>query len=698
MKKKVTTHHQFQAEEYVLYQAIKDFQSGNKEKATVIYENSKQYSYNIIYRQISKFISQNIISGDGKAIVEDIMQEVYMEFFKNITEFRNEEPKSFYKWLTVVSNRKVLRYVDKNKMEVLQKEQKREFDEYDIDFSMEAPDEEENYSEFIPDMVLEEKEFQKLMKRFVRKLPEEQAQTIIYHVYGGLKYQEIADIMGVSLITVKTRMRKAKDSLKEMILEYEKKTGTKLNGVVPLPLIGFFLRLQTDSSRVPVSVGTKLIHKIRELIEPTTPGLVRQVEAFVEAVGMKSVVAGIVVTTVVGTGTVGIVHHNLTDSFETELLPIVQEQEEKQEDEQKKPKQDVSKQDTLEQATTQQEASKLESLKQEISNSDTSQQEMPDQEEVDKIIGKQEVYFIYWNNQSIDVTSYVHEGEYYEDPVYGKMMKWWIREDALLKLPLTKKMVSGKTVYCHKDDTYQYEFSIDGNNAYTINGHSFTGNMEVKVVDGEKYINPYHLQESIFGASSFVVGGGAGADFIAIKTAQSNQSNTSPSQGGQMGGGMGSLIVTFPPEGGYIPGDTYAIKAYEHLLDCFETARGAASLITTQTSFNYFDSIYASYDNSDGAWMYIRIAKWITDAKVSENYEDKVYGDLLSDFKIAIQSLCGSVRSNDKKVENTVCNLISQYYHPKKVPTQGIIEEDIPGLYVTLTQSPDGLEIRFFPE
>jgi RNA polymerase sigma factor (sigma-70 family) len=189
MKKKVTTHHQFQQEEHVLYQAIKDFQNGNKEKATVIYENSKQYSYNIIYHQITKFISQNIISGDAKTIVEDIMQEVYMEFFDNIEKFRNEEPKSFYKWISVVANRKVLRYVDRNKMEVLQKEQKREFDEYDISFTMEIADEEENYSEFIPDMVLEEKEFQKLMKKFVKKLPEEQAQTILYHVYGGLKYQ-----------------------------------------------------------------------------------------------------------------------------------------------------------------------------------------------------------------------------------------------------------------------------------------------------------------------------------------------------------------------------------------------------------------------------------------------------------------------------------------------------------------------------
>jgi len=46
----------------------------------------------------------------------------------------------------------------------------------------------------------------------------------------------------------------------------------------------------------------------------------------------------------------------------------------------------------------------------------------------------------------------------------------------------------------------------------------------------------------------------------------------------------------------------------------------------------------------------------------------------------------------------TVVKLLEQYYHPENVPTQGIVEEDVPGLYVTLTQSPEGLEIRYFAE
>ena len=53
--------------------------------------------------------------------------------------------------------------------------------------------------------------------------------------------------------------------------------------------------------------------------------------------------------------------------------------------------------------------------------------------------------------------------------------------------------------------------------------------------------------------------------------------------------------------------------------------------------------------------------------------------------------------SSDQLYQKVVA-LLDQYYYPQNIPTQGVVEEDIPGLYVTLTQSPDGLEIRYFAE
>lgn len=690
MKKIKKIHNHFQEEKQVLFEAITDFQNGNEDKATLIYKMSKQYSYSIIYRQVSRFVEQDVISGDTKAIVEDVMQELYMEFFKTISQFRNEEPNSFYKWIMVVANRMVLHYVDKNKMEVLQREQSREFgDEYDIKAFSELTDEEEHNPEFIPDSALETKEFQRLMKQFIKRLPEEQAQTIIYHIYGGLKYQEIADIMGVSLVTVKSRMRKAKDSLREMISGYEKKTGIRLTGIAPIPLIGFYLRIYMEHSKLPMTMDFKLFNQIRKYVDQSVSAISRYIEAINQVDGVKELVVGVVVATMVSTGTVGVIQHN--QPTEPEPTPIVEEQEEdtKKEEEEEKERQEQAPQGVIEHPV-------------EI-----------------------HTYFIYWDSKTIDVSTYVHEGDYYEDPTYGKIRKWLICEDALLQLPLTKKVVNGANVYCYDDGTDKYEFVINGINSYTINGAPYTMDMEVEVIDGKKYINPYHLFNNMFGMTNFVRGGGSGGNFVAIKTTQykapttNNQSQANSSSANQSTGQnnqgqtgsttapenqnpadalMGSISNQASPEDGYKNGDTYASSSFQLIADVLKNEKGGESLVVEGTSLNYFDSIYVSYDNADGSWMYLRLAKWTSNAKITDSLEDQVYMSLSSTLCTVMDIIGGDSGDADLELYQKVVNLLGEYYYPQNVPTQGVVEENIPGLYVTLTQSPDGLEIRYFAE
>ena len=688
MRKIKKIHSHFEEEKSILFEAINDFQNGDEDKATTIYKLSKQYCYSMIYHQVSKFIDQNILSGDTKAIIEDVMQELYMEFFKNISQFRNEEPNSFYKWIMVVSNRMVLRYVDKNKMEVLQREQSQEYgDEYDIKAFSDIADDEEHNPEFIPDSALEKKEFQKLMKKFIKKLPEEQAETIIYHIYGGLKYQEIAGVMGVSLVTVKTRMRKAKDSLKEMISDYEKKTGTRLRGIAPIPLIGFYLRVYAEHSKLPMSVDFKLFNQIRKTVGQSVSTISRYIEALTEVNGVKELVVGVVVATVVSTGTVGVIQHN--QPTEPEPTPIVEEQKEDTKKEEEKQEQEQAPQGVIEHPV-------------EI-----------------------HTYFIYWDSKTIDVSSYVHEGDYYEDPTYGRIRKWLICEDAFLQLPLTRKVVNGNNVYCYDDGTDKYEFVINGTNSYAINGAPYTMDMEVEVIDGKKYINPYHLFNNMFGMTNFIRGGGSGGNFVAIKTTQyqapstnnQGQANSSPADQstGQNNHGqtgsittpgnqspadaiMGSISNQIPPVGGYQNGDTYVSSRFQSITDFLRNEKGGGSLVVEGTTLNYFNSIYVSYNNADGSWMYLRLAKWYTNTPITEDLENQVYLSLPTTLNMVMGIICGAGGDYGLELYQKVINLVGEYSYPEKIPTQGQVEEDVPGLTVTMTQSPGGLEIRYFAE
>lgn len=300
----------FQNEDIALFEAIKEFQQGNEEKATYIYENTKKYAYRMIYQNVSRFKHQGVLTGDESSIAEDVMQELYLDFFKNISKFRNEDPKSFYKWISIVSNRMVLKYVDKNKMEVLQCGQNEDFrEDHDLWDATEMSDDDlDQNHETLPEAALEDKEFQRLIMDFVQSLPEVQAQTVIYHFYSGMKYQEIADEMGVSLITVKTRMKKAQESLKEIVTKYEKKTGTKLHSISVLPMLGVLYRLFAESTTVPVAVDAVIASSVATASSVTAVGMGSAVTAgtttVTKVIGTKALIA--IVSTAVTIGGVAV--------------------------------------------------------------------------------------------------------------------------------------------------------------------------------------------------------------------------------------------------------------------------------------------------------------------------------------------------------------------------------------------------------
>lgn len=295
-------------EEQALFEAIDAYKNGNGEKAAYIYNATKKYAYSIIYQQVSRFKNQGVLTGDTNAFAEDVMQELYLNFFSNIAKFKNENEKSIYKWMSVVSYRTILDCVDKNKMEVLQFAKDEDYrEENDIWDSAEVNDGDlEGDHEMLPEAALEDKEFRQLILDFINELPDAQAQTILLHFQGGMKYQEIADEMGVSLITVKTRMKKAKDSLEEIITKYEKKTGTKLHSVSILPLLWLLYRMAAEDTVVPVAVDTAVTSAVVTSTGVVTTGITTATTvgtaAATKIIGVKTLIAIVSATVVIGGG------------------------------------------------------------------------------------------------------------------------------------------------------------------------------------------------------------------------------------------------------------------------------------------------------------------------------------------------------------------------------------------------------------
>ena len=172
--------HNFQEEDQILFEAIEAYRNGNGEKATFIYESTKKYTFKILHKAVERYKSQSVLTGDAVSITEDIMQELYIDFFHKIENFRNEDPKSFFKWISVVAQRMLRTYVKENGMEVLQFEKDEDFrEEGDIWDSSEINDSDmESRHELLPEAALEDKEFRQLIMDFIQSLPEAQAQTV----------------------------------------------------------------------------------------------------------------------------------------------------------------------------------------------------------------------------------------------------------------------------------------------------------------------------------------------------------------------------------------------------------------------------------------------------------------------------------------------------------------------------------------
>ncbi|MCK4325401.1 sigma-70 family RNA polymerase sigma factor, partial [bacterium] len=74
-----------------------------------------------------------------------------------------------------------------------------------------------------PDVLLERKELQKLIKESIDSLPPKQRMVVVLAKYDNLPYREIARVMGCSVTAVKLRLHRAKVTLKARLAPYLEK-------------------------------------------------------------------------------------------------------------------------------------------------------------------------------------------------------------------------------------------------------------------------------------------------------------------------------------------------------------------------------------------------------------------------------------------------------------------------------------------
>lgn len=177
---------------------VKRYLGGDQAALDFLIERYLKHVYNFV----AKFI------GNAKE-AEDLTQDIFFRAWRNLKKF--DAKKSFRIWLFTIARNRSVDYLRKKKMLV--------FSELDKE------DEETPYSETIIDQdesivdQINKAELAKEVKNYLARLSESNRAVLLLRYNQQMTFQEIAELLGESVDTIKSRHRRALGYLKKAIAE-----------------------------------------------------------------------------------------------------------------------------------------------------------------------------------------------------------------------------------------------------------------------------------------------------------------------------------------------------------------------------------------------------------------------------------------------------------------------------------------------
>jgi RNA polymerase sigma-70 factor (ECF subfamily) len=172
------------------FSLIKRFIEGDETTFRTLVYRHKERVRNIIYLTINY--------GDS---VDDIAQEVFITVYKNLKYFRFES--QFTTWLYRITVNKCKDHLRKMKIRSIfipSKEIEEEKGYNQIDENLDVPD---------------------IVRKAISKLPEKLRVPLLLKDIEGFSYQEIADTVQCEIGTVKSRIFRAREGLRNILKPYE---------------------------------------------------------------------------------------------------------------------------------------------------------------------------------------------------------------------------------------------------------------------------------------------------------------------------------------------------------------------------------------------------------------------------------------------------------------------------------------------
>jgi RNA polymerase sigma-70 factor (family 1) len=135
-------------------------------------------------------------TGDAERAA-DLVQDAFLKLYENCSKVLPEAAKA---WLFRVAENIFLKQIRREAVE-------EKYTDWASNQSQDAPS---------PEEVLEEKEFHQQLLEVIAELPEGAREVFMLNRMDGLKYREIAEMLGISQKAVEKRMHRALTTLREL--------------------------------------------------------------------------------------------------------------------------------------------------------------------------------------------------------------------------------------------------------------------------------------------------------------------------------------------------------------------------------------------------------------------------------------------------------------------------------------------------
>ncbi|MGA7721115.1 MAG: sigma-70 family RNA polymerase sigma factor [Ignavibacteriaceae bacterium] len=172
------------------FSLIKRFIEGDESTFNILVQRHKEKVRNIIYLTLG-----------NHDLVDDIAQEVLLTIYKNLSSFRFES--QFTTWLYRITVNKCKDHLRKMKIR-------------HIFMPFKDSDEEPGYEQSP-----EGSDVQEIVHKAIDKLPDKLKIPLLLKDIEGLSYQEIAESVQCEIGTVKSRIFRAREGLKNLLKPYE---------------------------------------------------------------------------------------------------------------------------------------------------------------------------------------------------------------------------------------------------------------------------------------------------------------------------------------------------------------------------------------------------------------------------------------------------------------------------------------------